>query len=85
MDIRNLLAKEFKEPEQLGKVAEGEVIDQYKDRFRGRRGSAKSQFSPEEEAERSALRSKYYGPEGDIAAKTSAKARRGMEKGIGEA
>ena len=79
----DLLSKEYKEPAQLRKVAEGEVVDA-SDRFRGRRGTAKSQFSPEEEEERQKLRSKYYGPEGDIATKTSAKARKGLEKGIGE-
>ena len=46
----DLLSKEYKEPAQLRKVAEGEVVDA-SDRFRGRRGTAKSQFSPEEEEE----------------------------------
>lgn len=80
----DLLSKEKMSPQKLQKVAEGDVIDQYRDRFRGRRGTAKSQFSPGEEEERVTLRKKYYGPEGDVSTKMSAKGRRGLEKGIGE-
>ena len=80
----SLLKQEKPTVSQLKKVAEGDVIDQYRDRFLGRRGTAKSQFSPDEEEERISLRKKYYGPEGDISKKMSAKARKGLEKGIGE-
>lgn len=72
------------EPIELGaskmqKVAEGDVIDA-SDRFKGRRGTAKSQFSPEEEEERLALRQRYYGPEGEVTKVRPGASRKGLDK-----
>jgi hypothetical protein len=80
MSVADLL--EPAEAEPMRKVAEGEVID-IRDRFKGWRGPGKSQFSPEEEEERLALRQKYYGPEGEVPSVRPGASRKGLEKGIG--
>ena len=69
--------------QQMRQVAEGDVVDAA-DRFKGRRGPGKSQFSPEEEEERKALRQKYYGAGGEIEKVRPAAARKGLEKPIAQ-
>jgi len=69
------------EAEPARKVAE-DVIDA-SDRFKTRRGAGKMQFSPEEEEERTALRQKYYGPEGEIPTVRPGASRKDLEGGIG--
>tara|TARA_R110000824_G_scaffold5670_9_gene26092 strand:+ start:25839 stop:27503 length:1665 start_codon:yes stop_codon:yes gene_type:complete len=64
---------------ELQQVAEGDVIDM-RDRFKGKRGIAKSQFSPEEEEERIALRKRYYGPEGEVTKIRPGSSRKGLDK-----
>ena len=64
---------------KMQRVAEGDVIDM-RDRFKGKRGTAKSQFSPEEEEERIALRQRYYGPEGEVTNIRPGAARKGLDK-----
>ena len=82
-DLLSLMEPVTQAPTDLQKVAEGDVVDA-SDRFRGHRGPGQSQFTPEEEEERMALRQKYYGPEGEIPSVRPGASRKGLDKGIGQ-
>ncbi len=77
---------EASQAEPLQAVAEANTEDElskWRERFKGKVGSGKSQFSPEETEDALELRDKYYGPEGEIAATAKAKKIK-PTKGIGQ-